>query len=258
MNLRKYGVKPYRVAVVHGGPGAAGSLRPVAEELSKFYGVLEPLQTKATVDDQIEELRDIVIENMEKPITLIGHSWGAMLIYMFASKYPDLVDKIILVSSGSFEEKYYEGLNSNRDEKLTPEERDELELLRNALGNPESENINAVFARFGQLMDKLDTFSHMKIEEDTSLFSYEIFSKVWPEAHVLRKSGRMYEMGKMIKCPVVAIHGSYDSHPIEGIRDSLGKIITNFKFYELNKCGHSPWMERYAAEEFYNILKREI
>lgn len=68
----------------------------------------------------------------------------------------------------------------------------------------------------------------------------------------------MYEMGKNIKCEVVAIHGDYDSHPIEGIRDSLGKIISNFKFYELKKCGHTPWGEKYAKNEFYDILKSEI
>lgn len=56
-------------------------------------------------------------------IILIGHSWGAMLIYMFAAKYNHLVKKIILVSSGSIEEKYYEDLCKNRESKLTEEEK---------------------------------------------------------------------------------------------------------------------------------------
>lgn len=86
------------------------------------------------------------------------------------------------------------------------------------------------------------------------------FTKVWPEAHNLRKkSGDMYTMGKDIECEVVAIHGDYDSHPIEGIRDSLNKVIKkNFKFYELKNCGHTPWIERQARDEFYSILLKEI
>ena len=45
-NLRVRGKKPYAVAVVHGGPGMPGYMAPVARELAKDTGVLEPLQTK--------------------------------------------------------------------------------------------------------------------------------------------------------------------------------------------------------------------
>lgn len=258
MNLRKYGKEPYHVAVVHGGPGAAGSVKSLAVELSKTCGVLEPLQTELSVEGQIEELKEILENNAMKPITLIGHSWGAMLIYMLASKYTDMVKKIILVSSGSFEEKYFSDLSKNREERLTNEERAELIRLRSVFANPVDEDMNKVFARFGKLMSKLDAYEPIDIDGDPSLCSYEIFTKVWSEAHAMRKSGKMYEMGKNIKCEVVAIHGDYDSHPVEGIRDSLDKIIENFKFYELKKCGHEPWSEVHAKDEFYRILKSEL
>jgi len=39
-NLRKYGHKPFVVAVIHGGPGAPGEIAPVARELSSIRGVL--------------------------------------------------------------------------------------------------------------------------------------------------------------------------------------------------------------------------
>ena len=38
IKLRKYGNKPYKVAVVHGGPGGAGGMGSVAEELGKKRG----------------------------------------------------------------------------------------------------------------------------------------------------------------------------------------------------------------------------
>ena len=55
-----YGERPYHVAIVHGGAGAPGSIAPVARELSKAAGVLEPMQTKSTLEGQIEELRDVL------------------------------------------------------------------------------------------------------------------------------------------------------------------------------------------------------
>ena len=258
MNLRKYGEKPYKVAVVHGGPGAAGSVKPICEELSKFYGVLEPLQTEMSVEGHLHELKEILEENTEEPITLIGHSWGAMLAYMFAAKYDNLVKKIILVSSGSIEEKYYEDLQKNRENKLTEEEKSELKNLQYVFSNPSGHDMNKVFAKFGALMEKLDSYEPIEIENDDSLYSYEIFTKVWSEAHAIRKSGAMYEMGNNIKCEVVAIHGDFDSHPAYGIKASLEKIIKKFKFYNIKNCGHSPWIETYARDEFYRILKEEI
>jgi len=258
MNLRKYGEKPYKVAVVHGGPGAAGSVKPICEELSKTCGVLEPLQTEMSVEGQLHELKEILEENTDEPIILIGHSWGAMLVYMFASKYNNLVKKIILVSSGSIEEKYYEDLQKSRESKLTELEKSELKNLQHIFSNPSNNDMNKVFAKFGALMEKLDSYAPIEIDNDDSLYSYEIFTKVWSEAHTLRKSGSMYEMGKDIKCEVIAIHGDYDSHPAYGIKASLEKRISKFKFYNIKNCGHSPWTETYARDEFYRILKAEI
>src|SRR2546426_5265244 len=54
--FRKYGGDPFRVVVVHGGPGAAGSVAPMARKLGQTRGVLEPLQTATTLDGQVEEL----------------------------------------------------------------------------------------------------------------------------------------------------------------------------------------------------------
>ena len=59
-NLRVYGIKPYSVAVVHGGPGAAGEMAPVAEELSSELGILEPFQSALSIDGQIEELKGLL------------------------------------------------------------------------------------------------------------------------------------------------------------------------------------------------------
>ncbi|MGB7054354.1 MAG: alpha/beta fold hydrolase, partial [bacterium] len=105
-SVRKYGKAPYDVAVVHGGPGAPGEMASVARELASEWGVLEPLQTAATLEGQVEELKDILDTHVDRPILLIGYSWGAWLSFIVAARYPSLVKKLILVSSGPFEAKY--------------------------------------------------------------------------------------------------------------------------------------------------------
>jgi len=66
------------------------------------------------------------------------------------------------------------------------------------------------------------------------------------------------ELGKRIECPVVAIHGNYDPHPAEGVERPLSAVLNNFRFVLLEKCGHSPWIERQAKEKFYEILEEEL
>ena len=66
-NIRKYGKAPFKVAVVHGGPGAPGEMAPVARELSKDYSVIEPFQRSFTIDGQVKELYND-LKNMGKSL----------------------------------------------------------------------------------------------------------------------------------------------------------------------------------------------
>src|SRR5581483_1818096 len=72
-NLRYFGEPPFRVAVLHGGPGISGEMAPVAQELSSELGVLEPLQTKDDLKDQVEELRTVLDDHGDDPFTVVGY-----------------------------------------------------------------------------------------------------------------------------------------------------------------------------------------
>lgn len=108
-DLRIWGSPPYRVALVHGGPGAPGSMGPVARRLSERRGVLEPLQTADSLDGQVEELSTVLQRAGTLPITVVGHSWGAILELVFSARFPSLVKKLILVGSASLEKRYERG-----------------------------------------------------------------------------------------------------------------------------------------------------
>lgn len=128
--LRKYGRLPFRVAVIHGGPGAPGSVAPVARELSAGWGVLEPLQSANTCEGQVLELKGVLEENADLPVTLIGHSWGAMLSFIVSARYPALVKKLVMVSSGVFEDKYAAQIDATRLGRLSEAERvEEIDLV---------------------------------------------------------------------------------------------------------------------------------
>lgn len=261
MNLRTYGKKPYRVALVHGGPGAAGSMKPVCEALAGYVGVLEPLQTKNTIEGQLLELKSVLEAHTSEPVVLMGHSWGAMLSYMFAATYPQMVKKLIMVASGNLEHRYVEAMNKRRAEKskqLPAGDAQALHDLQAALSNPNENDKHTLFAAYGALMDQLDSYDPIHSPTDTSRYDYDIFRTIWSEASMLRNSGELLAMGKHITCKVVVIHGTHDAHPAHGIEASLRRVLEDFTFVLLEKCGHTPWLEKQAKETFYEVMIEEI
>ena len=257
-NLRTYGKPPFFVAVIHGGPGAAGEMAPVAQKLSSDRGVLEPLQTKSTLEGQINELKNVLEKNADLPVTLIGFSWGAWLSFIFTAQYPAFVRKLILIGSGPFEEKYAGEIENTRLSRLTAEERIEVESLFRIVENTKAENKSLAFARIGELFSKADACDPIEQKSEEIKVRFDVFQNVWKEAAELRRSGKLLEFGRHIQCPVVAIHGDYDPHPAEGVRNPLSYILIDFRFFLLKDCGHKPWMERKVKDGFYKLLKREL
>jgi pimeloyl-ACP methyl ester carboxylesterase len=260
-DLRTYGKAPFRAAVIHGGPGAGGEMAPVARELARGSGVLEPIQTATSVDGQVAELRSVLEARGDGPMTLIGYSWGAWLSFMAAAQHPALVRKLILVSSGPFEEAYVAELQAARMDRLRPEERAEFDRILRDFGDPVGGDKNRLLARLGALCSRTDDFDPMEeepVEGDAVDLQGEIFQGVWTEAAEMRRNGRLIELAPRIRCPVVAIHGDYDPHPAAGVQVPLAHAVQDFHFILLRQCGHKPWIERHARGEFYRVLKGEL
>jgi pimeloyl-ACP methyl ester carboxylesterase len=252
-NLRTYGNPPFSVAVLHGGPGAPGEMVPVARKMSATRGVLEPLQTSASVEGQIQELHDVLTRNATLPLTLVGWSWGAWLGFIFTARYPDMVQRLVLVGSPPFEAKYAAGILDTRLRRLPPAEKSEALSLLKALGE-EATPPDAILARLGELFGKSDAYDPLPDEAEAITCRADIYRQVWSEAETLRRSGKLLELGTEITCPVTAIHGAYDPHPAAGVSQPLGRVLRSFRFYLLEKCGHRPWRERAARDRFYRLL----
>ncbi len=257
-NLRTYGAPPFTVAVLHGGPGAPGQMAPVARELAIQRGVLEPLQTKDTLEGQIKELRSVIEKICVVPVSLIGSSWGAMLGFLFTAYFPQLVKKLILVGSGVFDKKYADKIQRKRLSRLNENERQKVQFLIEALSLPDIKEKDGLFGKLGELLTKADAYNPMTLETEVIETQYALHLNVWKDAEKLRNSGGLLKLGERIQCPVIVIHGDYDSHPVEGVAKPLSGVIHNFRFILLKNCGHLPWIEKEAQTEFYEILNREL
>jgi pimeloyl-ACP methyl ester carboxylesterase len=257
---RTYGIPPYTIAVIHGGPGAGGEMEPVARELAADFGILEPLQTTTTLEGQVDELRTVLKNQADPTVILIGFSWGAWLSYLLAAQSPSLVKKLILVGSGPYEHHYVERIQQTRLSRLTESERTEFNAIITLLNDPNGTGKAEKFARLGQLASKTDCYDPVEeiINQPISGGEGNQFHDVLREAQEMRKDGRLLKLADQIRCPVVALHGDYDPHPAKGVRQPLSSRLKDFRFITLEKCGHKPWIERQARDTFYEILRAEL
>lgn len=259
------------MAVIHGGPGAGGEMAPVALELSRRQGTLEPLQTASSLTGQVEELKGMLEEFADAPVILIGFSWGAWLSFILAALHPDLVRKLILVGSGPFQERYASLILPTRLGRLSEIERREVMRILGMLEEGTCSGMDAALedqalARMGELLGKADAFDPIMGRSEAicasapacSVSSAEIFRRVWKDAALMRRKGDLLKLGEKIVCPVVAVHGSWDPHPASGVKEPLQAALPDFRFVLLDECGHVPWIEKRARDRFYSILKKEM
>jgi pimeloyl-ACP methyl ester carboxylesterase len=198
----------------------------------------------------------VLKENADLPITLVGWSWGAWLGFIFAARHHSSVKKLILVASAPFEEKYAANIMQTRLNRLKEGERAEALSLVKALNDLAIEDKDTPLARFGELISRADSYDPLPYDSELLECRFDIYRNVWEEASEMRSSGRLLELGKKIRCPVIAIHGDYDPHPYEGVKTPLSHILKDFRFILLEHCGHRPWVERAARDRFYKVLKK--
>jgi pimeloyl-ACP methyl ester carboxylesterase len=259
-NYRMWGKPPYQVAVVHGGPGAPGSIAPVARELSKDMGVLEPLQTAKSVDGQVTELAVVLKERCDLPVTLVGWSWGATLSYLMTAHFPEYIRKLILLGTSSFEGK--DGTRIDLTpiwmERFSEAEREKFLKLVDYIWDGKAEDKSLTLGKLFMLIAKAESYEQMPGKDDVLEYQLDVNIAIGLAVRELIEKKKLVGLGKDIKCPVTAIHGDYDPRSAEDIRRMLSGTIKDFRFILLNKCGHYPWMERYARDKFFNVLREEI
>ncbi len=258
--IRFYGKSPCRVAVVHGGPGGIGSARGLAEGILQTCGesVAEPLQSKYSVAELVEELREqLLAPELACPVVLIGHSWGAWLAAFAAERYPALVRRLILVGSAPL--RADGGIDAVRLSRFSEAGLNEYHsLLKKLEDTPEAER-NSLLSRLGALCEEADTYSRLdSLPVQPCECDGEMYRRVWSEAAAMRSSGELAGIFCRLRVPVTIIHGDYDPHPPEGVRAFLEERGVPHEFRLLSRCGHTPWIERFAREEFFRLLTEDI
>ncbi len=260
MRVREYGESGPRVVVLHGGPAAVGDVAPVAVGLSDSFRVVEPWQRgsgeeRLTVARHVEDLSTLISDYCDDAHpALVGHSWGAMLALCYAAAHPIKIGPIVLLGCGTFDAPARHRMKESLAERITERLRADLAAAAASTTDPGDLFVQKyILTRDLSVYDQAEPWSD---KEQSEPFDVRAHNEGWEDMMRLQADGTYPQAFTAIKSPVLMLHGAYDPHPGQMIRDSLRPLIPQLEFREWKRCGHSPWLERHVRDDFFSTLKQ--
>ena len=257
MQFREYGTSGPSVVTLHGGPGAAGPMRPVARGLADSFRVLEPFQRGSggeplTVARHIADPEAFLCVHCPgaRP-TLVGHSWGAMLALAYAAAHPDRAGALVLIACGTFDEPSRARLRHVLDRRLDGDLHQQLERLPRVVADADQR-----MRTMAELL--LPAYSYHFVSHDQDMVSCDAraHEETWNDMLRLQEAGVYPAAFRAISAPVLMLHGDADPHPGSMIRDTLQRCLPQLEYREWDRCGHYPWLERLVRDEFFACLRQ--
>jgi pimeloyl-ACP methyl ester carboxylesterase len=259
MRTRKYGSSQHTVVVLHGGPAAVGDVAPVAEALSDTFTAIEPWQRGSggetlTVARHVEDLRSLIagLDSVSRP-ALVGHSWGAMLALCFAATHPESAGPIVLVGCGTFDRAARSRMKEILRERTDPHLQERL--ARVLASTRDAADLHMKKHELTRDLSVYERAEPWPEKEEYEPLDVRAHSETWDDMMRLQSDGTYPKAFTTITSDVLMLHGNYDPHPGPMIYESLRPFIRSLEYRELDRCGHSPWLERFARAEFFSTLK---
>lgn len=256
LTVRHYGTAGPHAIVLHGGPGVAGYMAPVARCLSDVFRVSEPLQrrrdeTPLSVAQHVGDLHSVVLSvcGDEQPL-LVGHSWGAMLALAYAAEHGSRLKALVLIGCGTFDPQSRARLQATIRERATAAIDRRLEEAAHTIRDPDVR-----LCVTGRLLEPLYSCELLPHRNETVEYDARGHFESWRDMLRLQREGVYPAAFSRISVPVLMVHGDADPHPGGMIRDTLSQVLPQLQYLELPRCGHYPWLERDARDEFFAALR---
>ncbi len=255
IRVRQYGASGPFVTVLHGGPGAPGYMAQVARRLGDSWHVLEPFQRDSgqetlSVARHVADLHDVVTSRCgNRPVALVGHSWGAMLALAYAAQHPDRVASVVLIGSGTFTIEARERMRAILDARTDASLRQRVRMLNEERADP-----NERLGRRARLTLPLYSYDLSSSDPGFEACDARAHQETWDDMMRLQEIGVYPQAFETIRAPVVMLHGAADPHPGEMIRASLEPYVPQLEYVQWERCGHYPWLEPTVRDDFFRVM----
>lgn len=253
------------VFVLHGGPGFDHTylephLRGLCEKNTVFFydqrgtgnSSATPGNEALTPDVFADDLDALRNHFTLKRINLLGHSWGGLLALHYATKHPDQVKLIVVISPMGIGFTFFLGFVLRRFLWFRPRHVAEfVSLIVNKARSADVEtmrkfeklNFPAYFFD-SQLAENLILFQHPSTAKNFFTINRMIVR------HLIRSD--LYSRLSNVRCPTLILHGREDVSQVS-VAKKIHGLIPHSQFICFNECGHFPFIEK--PSEFHDAVR---
>jgi len=224
--------------------------------LSRRWRVLEPFQRGSsdeplTVATHVRDLHAVIQAHCDgrQPI-LVGHSWGAMLALTYAAETATEVTALVLIGCGTFSDEARAAFEARYAARLTSAHHTELARIERS--EPDADRR---LAALGRLSTQLYGYDLEDEGPELRVVDAVAHRHTWSDMLRLQRNGTYPASFAAIRCPVLMLHGDADPHPGPLTYEDLREHIPHLEYRELQRCGHSPCLERQARKDFVEHLE---
>jgi pimeloyl-ACP methyl ester carboxylesterase len=156
---------------------------------------------------------------------------------------------IVLVGCGTFDQASRNRMLSIIKERTDHDLRDRILQASSDAADPADQFIRT-FKLTRHLYD-YEPVNPYGDEEEFEPFDIRAHEETWNDIRRLLDDGTYPGAFSAIKSPILMLHGNYDPHPGEMIRDSLLAFLPQLEYRGYEACGHCPWIENSVREIFF-------
>ena len=195
---------------------------------------------RITIDLMLADIEALRKELSLESWTILGHSFGGMLAYSYASKFPSKVDAMIQSHSGGMDLGITGRANINN--KLTPTQLDSLNYYRRKISNGDHSSETAYKrAWFLAHAYVVDHQYLRQVANRLTQINSDVNRLVWQDMQRIEFDTK--KQMKNFEKPVLILHGQDEIAPAD-LAKNAHEILPNSKLVIMNECGHYGWLDR--------------
>lgn len=201
----------------------------------------------------VEKAVDFIKQKTGKnKVYLIGHSWGGSVTALYASKFPENIQKLVLLAAITVRNETDEAEKvSGSFDEMTPKQR--IEAMKNLTPNGKTCQLEKeVFESWGEIWKKSDPLLQ-KLKLDSIRFPSGPNQDVLDLFH-----NKSYYNPSMIKAPTLIIRGDWDQYPNNADAENLFNTLENAaskKYVVLKNGTHVAHLEKCRTALYDEVLK---
>ena len=256
--------------VLHGGPGNSHSyFLPYLEALSDEYQLFFYDQrgtglsdghldlAAVSIDQFVEDLEGLRVAFGLEKISLMGHSWGAIIALAYALKYQEHLDHLILVDSRPVSNTFNIEMNETLQQRFQRLSADAQNELTTTCTHSIAEMSPKEIDECNQIDAQIKFYDPAKaVSVDWAMEENTIKNSETVRALIISSFNRMQpDMDTQlptVRVPTLIIHGDFDPIPF-GSSEYIHQHIPGSEIVLISQSGHFPFIEQ--PEQFVAALR---